>query len=426
MKTGIINLPLHGGKAPYWLFERMKKLAREIIILMVSEYGANEFLHKISDPLWFQAFGCVLGFDWHSSGLTTTVCGAIKEAIKGLEKDLGFFVAGGKGKTSRKTPDEIESAANITGIDYSNLIYSSRMVAKVDSSALQDGYQLYHHCFLFTRDGKKWAVIQQGMNEDTRLARRYHWLSENVSNFVCEPHSAICCDRKSLVLNLVASESEEARDAITFLSNEKPEKVVDNLKKINKYMQRKSIHGDFFTLERDANRTKTHHTYNENYVVERGSKVAGKEIKDYIIDAFMLDTTGSATMPVHPLPVHTLPVRHFIKPEDIDPSRLSKILISTYENRPKDFESLLSIKGVGPKTIRALALIAEMIYGTRCSIKDPVRFSFAHGGKDGHPYPVDKENYDLSIDILHKAIKESKIGRTEKIEAIKRLVNFYG
>ncbi|MBC7334600.1 MAG: DUF763 domain-containing protein, partial [Actinobacteria bacterium] len=389
---------LHGGKAPYWLFERMKKLAREMIILIVSEYGAYEFLHRISDPLWFQAFGCVLGFDWHSSGLTTTVCGAIKEAIKGLEKDLGLFVAGGKGKTSRKTPDEIENAANITGIEYSNLIYSSKMVAKVDSSALQDSYQLYHHCFMFTKDGKKWAVIQQGMNEDTRLARRYHWLSENVSNFVCEPHSAICCDRKSLVLNLVATESEEARDAITFLSNEKPEKVIEDLKKINKCIQKKCIHGDFLTFERGANRT--NHIYNENYVVEKGSKVA------------------------HPLPVHTLPVRHFIKPEDIDPSRLSKILISTYENRPKDFESLLSIKGVGPKTIRALALIAEMVYSTKCSIKDPVRFSFAHGGKDGHPYPVDRESYDLSIDILHKAIKESKIGRTEKIEAIKRLLKF--
>lgn len=362
MKTGTMNLPLHGGKAPYWLFSRMEKLSREIISLIVSEYGAVEMLERLSDPLWFQAFGCVLGFDWHSSGVTTTVCGAIKESIKGLEKDLGFFVAGGKGGTSRKTPGEIENAADLMGKDFTNLVYNSKIVAKVDSNALQDGYQLYHHCFIFTKDGNVWSVIQQGMNEDNRMARRYHWLSKEIKSFVCEPHKAICCDKKGTVLNLVASESEEARKTVAGLSCEKPEHILKDLKKIKRWQE-------------DS---------------------------------------------------HTLPVRHQIKLNDIDLKRLEKIFISTYERRPENFENLLAMKGVGPKTIRALALISELIYGVKYSIKDPARFSFAHGGKDGFPYPVDRENYNRSIDILHKAVRDSKIGRETKINAIKKLSVFYG
>lgn len=361
MKTGTINLPLHGGKAPYWLFERMKKLSREIITIIVSEYGSYELLNKISDPLWFQALGCVLGFDWHSSGVTTTVCGAIKESVKGLEKDLGLFVAGGKGGTSRKTPQEIERAANLTGFNFDSLIYNSKMAAKVDNTALQDGYQLYHHCFFFTSDGKKWAVIQQGMNEDNRLARRYHWLSDNINDMVCEPHTAICCDNKHNIINLVAAESKKARQTIAELSCEKSDLILKDLTKIKEHFEKK----------------------------------------------------------------YFMPQRHFIKIEDINSTRLKKIFISTYENKPQNFEKLLSIKGVGPKTIRALALISELIYGTKYSTQDPVRFSFAHGGKDGYPYYVDKENYDNSIEILHKAVKDCRIGRTEKIKAIKRLIYFY-
>ncbi|MDD5621971.1 MAG: DUF763 domain-containing protein [Actinomycetota bacterium] len=362
MRTGTMNLPLHGGKAPYWLFSRMEKLSREIIMLIVSEYGAVEMLERLSDPLWFQAFGCVLGFDWHSSGVTTTVCGAIKESVKGLEKDLGFFVTGGKGGTSRKTPLEIENAANLMGKDFTNLVYNSKIVAKVDSNALQDGYQLYHHCFMFTKDGSMWSVIQQGMNEDNRMARRYHWLSKDIASFVCEPHKAICCDKKGIVLNLVSSESEEARETVAGLSCEKPEHILKDLKKIRHWQE-------------DS---------------------------------------------------HTLPVRHNIKLNDIDLKRLEKIFISTYERKPENFENLLAMKGVGPKTIRALALISELVYGIKYSIKDPARFSFAHGGKDGIPYPVDKENYNRSIDILHNAVRDSKIGRETKIKAIKKLSVFYG
>ena len=203
-RTGVANLPLHYGKAPRWLFERMVKLAREITIAIVADFGAEEILRRLSHPYWFQAFGCILGFDWHSSGVTTTLCGALKEGIKGLETDLGLFVAGGKGKTSRQTPSEIEGWGNSISLDPSPLVYASRMSAKVDSSAIQDGYQLYHHAFLFTNRGS-WAVIQQGMNEATRYARRYHWLGEVVSNFINEPHSAILSEAMGQALNLVAS-----------------------------------------------------------------------------------------------------------------------------------------------------------------------------------------------------------------------------
>ena len=357
-----MNLPLHRGKAPYWLFTRMKNLSREIVSMIVSEYGTREMLCRLSDPLWFQAFGCVLGFDWHSSGVTTTVCGALKESIKGLEKDLGFFVAGGKGGTSRKTPAEIDNASNLTGKDFKNLIYSSKIVAKVDSSALQDGYQLYHHCFIFTKEGSMWSVIQQGMNEENRMARRYHWTSEGLESYICEPHNAICCDKKERVINLTASESSKARKTVSLLSCEKPDNIIKDLKKIKKYHQKS----------------------------------------------------------------YSLPRRHYIRLEDMDLKRLDKIFTFTYQRRPENFERLLSLPGVGPKTIRALALISELVYGVKYSIKDPVRFSFAHGGKDGIPYPVDRENYNLSIEILHKALKDSKIGKTEKIKAIKRLSYFYG
>lgn len=351
MKTGIAHLPLHGGKAPFWLFQRMKRLAREIAIAVVNEYGPQEMLQRLSDPYWFQAFGCVLGFDWHSSGVTTTTCGALKEGIKGLEKELGLFIAGGKGGTSRKTPSEIVDAGDQLSCDPEKLVYASRMSAKVDSSAVQDGYQLYHHSFIFTKSGD-WAVVQQGMNDINKYARRYHWLGSKVANFVVEPHQAICCDSRGNALNMVAGESEAARQATVMLSQEKPDTLVDEIRKMQ------SLY---------------------------------------------------------------LPARHHIDVHDIHPDRLYKIFTKTYENVPKNFESLLGIEGVGPKTIRALALISEIVYGKVPSFNDPVRYSFAHGGKDGYPYPVAKDVYDRSIEILRKAVNQSKIGNSEKVDAIKRL-----
>jgi hypothetical protein len=356
MRTGIAHLPLHYGKAPSWLFGRMKQLAREITFIIVKESGTDSFLHKISDPFWFQAFGCVLGFDWHSSGLTTTVCGALKEGLKDAGKDLEIFVCGGKGGTSRKTPQEIAALGEKRLISAcpENLIYASKMSAKVDNTAVQDGYQLYQHTFILTKAGK-WAVVQQGMNENTRWARRYHWLGEKVADFVCEPHQAICCDHQAETLDMVAKLSAQTRKVCAKLAQDSPEKVVKEFSRI-------------------------------------------RDLK--------------------------LPRRHSVSLSEIRPENLQKILLKTYERKPENFEKLLSIEGVGPKTIRALALVSELIYGAKPSWQDPVRFSFAHGGKDGHPYPVDRKNYDQSIQILKEAVNEAKVGHSEKLLAIKRLENF--
>jgi hypothetical protein len=351
-RTGIANLPLHYGKVPPWLFERMSQLAREITIVTVTESGTEEMLRRLSDPYWFQAFGCVLGYDWHSSGVTTTVCGALKEGLRGLGKELGLFVAGGKGRTSRKTPAEIENNGPLLKVNPSSLVYASRMSAKVDNSALQDGYQLYHHSFFFTQNGS-WAVVQQGMNEDNRYARRYHWLGEKVSDFVCEPETAICSQAKGAALNLVATESAKAREVITLVAREeKPNKTVGQL-----------------------NRLKT----------------------------------------------LSLPERPYISLEDIHPDRLGKIFLTAYEHKPKDFESLLALEGIGPKTLRALSLISELVYDTPVSLRDPASYSFAHGGKDGYPYPVDKKTYDSSIQFLTQAVEKAKIGDKDKLEAFRRL-----
>lgn len=351
-RTGIANLPLHYGKVPPWLFRRMCQLAREITIVTVTEFGTGEMLRRLSDPFWFQAFGCVLGYDWHSSGVTTTVCGAIKEGMRGLERELGLFVAGGKGRTSRKTPAEIENTRHLLRVNPSSLVYASRISAKVDNSALQDGYQLYHHSFFFTKDGS-WAVIQQGMNEVNRYARRYHWLGEKVSDFVCEPEAAICSQARGEALNLVALESAKVREVIAHVvAEEKPDKIVSQLNKLK-------------TLN--------------------------------------------------------LPQRAFVSLEDVHPDRLGKIFLTAYKHKPANFESLLALEGIGAKTLRALSLISELVYETPVSLRDPASYSFAHGGKDGYPYPVDRKTYDNSIQFLSQAVEKAKIGDREKIEAFRRL-----
>ncbi len=350
--TGIANLPLHYGKAPRWLFARMTGLAREITVAIVAEFGAEEMLRRLSHPYWFQAFGCILGYDWHSSGVTTTLCAALKEGVRGMEKELGLFVCGGKGKTSRRTPQELEVWGDALSLDPAPLIYASRMSAKVDSAAVQDGYQLYHHSFLFTKNGS-WAVVQQGMNGSNRYARRYHWLSEAVSSFVSEPHSAILSQTRGQALNLVAAESEPARTTIADVAaSEKPDKIVADLKKIQ-------------TLN--------------------------------------------------------LPPRHHLTAGDLHPDSLHRILLGIYQRQPEDFEQLLGLKGVGAKTIRALSLISELIHGVAPSCRDPARYSFAHGGKDGIPYPVDRETYDRSIELLAKALGRAKLDSNEKKRARQRL-----
>ncbi|MBI4294717.1 MAG: DUF763 domain-containing protein [Chloroflexi bacterium] len=352
MKTGTANLPLHYGKAPRWLFERMTRLAREITIGVVAEFGPEDMLRRMADPFWFQALGCILGFDWHSSGVTTTVCGALKEGIKGLEPELGLFIAGGKGRTSRQTPLEIQNAGTNLSTDTGRLVYASRMAAKVDSAAVQDGYQLYHHCFFFTASGS-WAVVQQGMNETIRYARRYHWLGDTVADFVCEPHNAVCCDLRGQALNLVAADSSQARSTIaTIVAQGRPEKLITDLDRLGR-------------LE--------------------------------------------------------LPSRHHITPQDVNPKRLRTILLRTYELQPASFEALLGLAGVGARTIRALSLISELVYGVPSCYTDPARYSFAHGGKDGHPYPVDRRTYDKSIELVGRVLRRARLSQAETEAALRRL-----
>jgi hypothetical protein len=350
--TGTAHLPLHGGKAPSWLFNRMVRLAKEILVLLVEDYGSEEVLRRFADPFWFQALGCLLGFDWHSSGVTTTVTGAVKEALRNLGSELGLFVAGGKGKASRRTPHEVEEAGERTGFDPAPLVYASRMAAKVDTTALQDGYPLYHHVIIFIPQGR-WAVVQQGMNKATRYARRYHWLSEGLSSFVEEPHKAVCAMAKGKALNMVARESDRVREGVVELVKEySPDKLEREMKKLQE-----------------------------------------------------LD------MPPH----------HAILLRDIRVERLRKGLMEAYQQAPSHFQGLLEIPGMGPKTLRALALTAEVLYGTPVSFRDPARFAFAHGGKDGHPYPVDKGLYDATIEMLRQAVKRARLSPKEKNGAQRRL-----
>ena len=352
-RTGTADLPLHTGRAPAWLFDRMKQLAPAIVEAIVVDRGPAAVLERLSDPNWFQAFGCVLGFDWHSSGVTTTVCGALKEGLAGRESDTGIFVAGGKGKTSRKTPQELAAIGSRTGLDGNRLAYTSRMTAKVDSAAVQDGFDLYHHCFLVARTGE-WAVVQQGMRDRDGSARRYHWLGSRITDLVNEPHAAVASEsRGQAVLNLVASESAATRAASAQFAAEDP-------------------------------------------------KVTAKEIAR----AITLE----------------LPRRHWVDIErDINPRHLQTVMLRTYEAAPADFERLLAVQGVGPAALRALSLISELLYGAPASTRDPARYSFAHGGKDGFPFPVDRASYDTSIDVMRSALDRARIGNMDRLHALRRL-----
>jgi len=332
----------------------MVRLSRLIVEHICVDQGVDEVLRRLSDPFWFQAFGCVLGFDWHSSGLTTTTCGAVKEALRGPGGELGLYAAGGKGRVSRRTPDEVTKACDGLGLDAARLIHASRTVAKVDSGAVQSGHQLYHHCFFFTAGGN-WCVVQQGMHEGSRTARRYHWLGENVADFVSEPHEAVCDDSRGVLLNYVAVESARSREVAAELARGGPGPVLTAL-------------------------------------------------------------DGSPSL--------VMGSRHQITGSDINPRYLEKTLLRTYERAPKDFEALLCIEGVGPKTLRALSLVGELIYGARTSTRDPARFAFAHGGKDGTPFPVDRPNYERTIQVLHDALAFGGAQRSDKVDALRRLARF--
>ena len=327
----------------------MSSLAREVSIAVVGEEGPHGLMRRLSDPVWFQAFGCVLGFDWHSSGVTTTVCGAVKDGLRGLTPDTGLVVAGGKGRASRRTPSEIETACEGLGMDPAPLVRASRLSAKVDSSALQDGFQVYHHTFLFSTDGS-WAVVQQGMNERTSTARRYHW--HEPARFDADPHAAVSGPPGDDVLNLVAAEADGNRAASAALAREGPGPIVREL-------------GRMRTL--------------------------------------------------------SMPHRHEVRLQDLHPERLERVLLGAYEAQPEHFTALLAVPGVGAKGLRALALVAELTYGEPASVRDPVSYAFAHGGKDGTPHPVDRATYDATIESLRRALAEARTGRSEKVSALKRL-----
>lgn len=354
VRTGYAHLPLHNGHAPRWLFSRMVPLARSIMTHVVEDYGCHDALRRLSDPFWFQALGCVLGFDWHSSGLTTTTCGALKEGLKDAGRELGIYICGGKGAASRRTPLEIEQHCERIGLAAAPLVKASRLSAKVDSAAVQDGYDLYHHCLAFSADGH-WCVIQQGMNDTNGMARRYHWLGDTLADYVNEPHAAVCCDQRRPGLNLTAAESAMAREQITAIAAA-PDAEIEHLCKR--------------------------------------------------------------------LPTLDLPRRHQILAADIKPAHVQRTLLRTYAAAAGDFEQLLGVQGVGAKGLRALALVAEIIHGTPASMRDPARFSFAHGGKDGIPYPVDRQLYDQTIDILSQALNRAVADASEKRAAFRRLAKF--
>ncbi len=353
MRTGYAVLPLHHGRAPKWLFEKMVRLARAISSIIIEEFGRRELLLKLSDPFWFQAFGCVLGFDWHSSGLTTTTMGALKEGLRSVSKEYGVFICGGKGRIALSTPQEIEASCGSVGMDPLEFIYASRMAAKVDNTALQDGYSIYHHTFVFTVNGD-WCVVQQGLKEEDGTARRYHWL--NPESFVEDPHRAVCSEGRGDVVNFVAKEIGETRDFIT------------------------------------------------RYVRESSSR----ELKSDLEALKKLE----------------LPRRHYITLGDFDPKRLQKSIEKLKENPPSSFEELLSRRGLGPKTLRALGLVSELIYGNELSYRDPARFSFAHGGKDGHPYPVDRSTYEKTISYLELVLRRIRSSPLEKERAMRRLLRW--
>ena len=380
MQRGIATFTLDYGKCPRWLFERMVRLGREMTYVLVDEYGSSEFVKRIADPVWFQSLGTVLAFDWNASGLTTILTAALKEAIYGQEKDLGIFICGGKGKTSRKTPDEITSWGERLGLPpaaVDNLVYNSRMSAKVDSALVQDGFQIYHHSFFFNRGGS-WSVVQQGMNTKNVTARRYHWYSENINDLVCEPHSGIATQaRSNSTLNLTAKTSGRTREVSTDL-----------------------VSASYETLARDIQILRKHSS-------ELSKMISVKSGGDIVT----LLSLSDVEFRNHPVELENF----------FESKYLKKILAKLCEIKPATYESLLATEGVGPKTVRALSLVSEVIYGAKPSYEDPARYSFAHGGKDAIPYPVDRPTYDQTIEIMKAAVAKSRINVVEKDKALRRL-----
>ena len=389
--SGHADLPLHSGLVPRWLADRMMVLGTLITESLVENFGPDEVLVRLSDPLWFQSFGAVMGMDWHSSGITTSVMYALKRGLNPRAKELGIYVCGGRGKYSRMTPDELLDISGKEGLNGDELVRNSRLVAKVDNNAVQDGFQLYQHNFVLTRTGN-WAVVQQGMNGAEKKARRYHWCSTNLRSFVEEPHSGVVGDNKGKILNLTDLQADKARSSILDMSRQEPERIIKEITQIEKPASQ-------IILMQDGK-------------VSGGSSPVQGELFPELVSQVQVEQKGrSIIMPAH----------HEVREQDVDLKRLGGVLATAYESQPQDFESLLLTPGLGPRTLQSLALVSEVIYGTPSRFTDPARFSFAHGGKDGHPFPVPLKIYDESIRVLRDSIEKSKLGYKDKSDCIRRL-----
>lgn len=391
-RSGYADLPLHTGTVPKWLADRMMRLGTLIIEALVLKYGKKEVLIRLSDPLWFQSLGAVLGMDWHSSGITTSVMYALKRGLNRRAKELGIVVCGGRGKYSRRTPEELQILADMTGMDGNKLINCSKLAAKVDGTALQDGFQLYQHNFILSDQGD-WTVVQQGMNVSEKKARRYHWSSEKLRSFVENPHTGVTGENQGLILNLTDINASSTRSKILSLTQENPDRIIREVKKMG---GSESLQLELFD---DAEKNKNPPS-NQNNLSNEWQKTQ-----------ILIKNDRNLVMPSH----------HEIRTEDVDLKRLGAVLATAYESENTDFESLLLTPGLGPRTLQSLTLVSEVIYGTPSRFTDPARFSFAHGGKDGHPFPVTTKIYDESIRILGESIEESKMGYSEKSECLYRL-----
>jgi uncharacterized protein len=350
-RSGVADLPLHGGRVPQWLAERMTKLGTAITETIVHDYGTSAFLSRLSDPFWFQAFGAVMGMDWHSSGITTSVMGALKRGLGPRADELGIYICGGRGRFSRNTPHELRSIADRRGFDGEALVRTSRLTARVDNNAIADGFQIYLHSFVMTSNGE-WAVVQQGLNDRSGMARRYHWHSASVNDFVVAPHTAIVGENQGTIMNLVDAGAKQAQNAMLEIAQEHPEKTLS----------------------------------------------AARHLR----------------MPNH----------HEVQPENVNLKRLGAVLALAYERDLHDFAELLLLEKLGPRTLQSLALVAEVVHGAPSRFTDPARFSFAHGGKDRHPFPVPLKTYDESLNFLRSSLDAAKVGDKEKLSGFRRLERF--
>ena len=364
-RSGHADLPLHGGRVPEWLSQRMTLLGTAITEAIVYDYGTSAFLSRLSDPFWFQAFGAVMGMDWHSSGITTSVMGALKRGLANKADELGLYICGGRGRFSRNTPNELRAISDRRGFDGDALVRTSRLTARIDNNAIADGFQIYLHTFVLTAKGE-WAVVQQGLNDATGMARRYHWHSATVKDFVNEPHTAIVGERRGVIMNLVDAQAQPAQNAMLEIGRQPPGKILNNVQSFGasaRYLQ----------------------------------------------------------MPAH----------HDVRTTDVDLKRLGAVLALAYEKDLHDFAELLLLEKLGPRTLQSLALVAEIIHGAPSRFDDPARFSFAHGGKDGHPFPVPLKTYDETLNLLRSSLDRAKSSRSssvefgrEKLSALRRLERF--